>query len=107
MRMDNNKGILQKDKKDRNKVAVALSYDQEEEVPRIVASGKGYLADKILEVAKESNVPIHTDEKLTNTLSKLELGDYIPKELYEVVAEVMLFVDKMDKIKGKVYTKEG
>lgn len=105
--MDNNKGILQKDKKDHNKVAVALAYDKEEEAPRIVASGKGYLADKILEVAKESSVPIHTDEKLTNTLSKLELGDYIPKELYEVVAEVMLFVDKMDKIKGKVYIKEG
>ena len=107
MRKDYNKDVLKKDKKDRNKVAVALTYVPEEEAPRIVASGKGYLADRILEVAKESNVPIHTDEKLTNTLSKLELGDYIPKELYEVVAEVMLFVDKMDKIKGKAYTKEG
>lgn len=107
MRKNNYNDVPEKENLNRNKVAVALSYVPDEDAPRIVASGKGYLADKILEVAKESNVPIHADEKLTNTLSKLELGDYIPKELYEVVAEVMLFVDKMDKIKGKVYTKEG
>lgn len=60
------------------------------------------MADKIIEKAKENTIPIHEDEKLANTLSKLEIGDAIPPELYEVVAEVLVFVDSMDKIKGKL-----
>lgn len=84
------------------KTAVALSYEPSEEAPKIIASGKGILADKILDKAKETQIPVHQDEKLANTLSKLEIGDFIPPELYEVVAEVLLFVDKLDKIKDKV-----
>ena len=60
------------------------------------------MAEKIIEKAKESDVPLHQDSKLANTLSKLEIGDYIPPELYEVVAEILVFVDEMEKIKGKV-----
>ena len=84
------------------RTAIALSYEPDEAAPKIIASGKGYLADKIIERAKEANIPLHKDEKLANTLSKLEIGDMIPKELYEVVAEILVFVDKMDRIKGKV-----
>ncbi|MBO7096497.1 MAG: EscU/YscU/HrcU family type III secretion system export apparatus switch protein, partial [Lachnospiraceae bacterium] len=51
---------------------------------------------------KESDVPVHEDDKLANTLSKLEIGDLIPPELYEVVAEILIFVDSMDKIKSKL-----
>jgi flagellar biosynthesis protein len=90
----------------RIKTAVALSYDPEDEAPKVLASGRGYLAEKIIRKAKEADIPLHQDEKLANTLSKLEIGDMIPKELYEVVAEVLLFVDKMDRIKGKVYENE-
>ena len=86
----------------KNKIAVALEYEPSEEAPKIVASGRGYLAEKIIERAVEENVPLHKDDKLAGTLSKLEIGDAIPPELYEVVAEVLLFVDKVDKIKGKV-----
>lgn len=86
----------------KNKIAVALEYEPSEEAPKIVASGRGYLAEKIIERAVEENVPLHKDDKLAKTLSKLEIGDAIPPELYEVVAEVLLFVDKVDKIKGKV-----
>ena len=86
----------------RLKTAVALSYDPEEIAPKIIASGKGYVAEKILEGAKEHQIPTHQDSGLANTLSKLEIGDYIPPELYEVVAEVLVYVDKMDRIKGKV-----
>ena len=57
---------------------------------------------KIIEKAKESNVPIHQDSKLAGTLSKLEIGDMIPPELYEAVAEVLIFVDAMEKIKSKM-----
>jgi len=82
--------------------AIALSYEPTEAAPKIIASGKGYLADKIIQKATESDIPLHRDEKLANTLSKLEIGDSIPPELYEVVAEILVFVDKMDRIKNKV-----
>jgi flagellar biosynthesis protein len=81
---------------------VALSYEPNEEAPKVIASGRGYLAEKIIEKAKESDIPLHQDAKLAQTLSKLEIGDMIPPELYEVVAEILVFVDKMDKIKSKV-----
>lgn len=84
------------------KTAVALQYNPGEEAPKIVATGKGILAEKILDKAKEHDVPVYEDEKLANTLSKLEIGDMIPPELYEVVAEILVFVDKMDRIKKKV-----
>lgn len=84
------------------KQAVALSYDPEDEAPRILATGRGILAERILEKAKESNVPVHKDGKLADTLSRLEIGEMIPPELYEVVAEILLFVDSMDKIKEKM-----
>ncbi len=87
----------------KSKTAVALSYDPEDQAPKVIASGKGYLADRIIEKAKEADIPLHKDEKLANSLSKLEIGDAIPSELYEVVAEVLVFVDKMDRIKGKVF----
>lgn len=89
--------------KEKPRIAVALSYELEETAPKVIASGKGYLADKIIEKSKEANIPLHKDEKLANTLSKLELGEVIPPELYGVVAEILLFVDKMDRIKGKVF----
>ena len=83
------------------KTAVALEYNPSDEAPKIIASGKGFLAEKIIEKAKEADVPVHKDDRLAQSLSKLEIGDYIPKELYQVVAEVLLFVDRMDRIKAK------
>ncbi len=51
---------------------------------------------------KKNDVPLYKDNKLANTLSKLEIGDVIPPELYEVVAEILVFVDDMDKLKAKI-----
>ncbi len=89
---------------DRGKIkqAIALEYDPADDAPRVVASGRGSLAEKIIEKAKESEVPIHRDDKLADTLSRLEIGDAIPPELYEVVAEILIFVDSMDKLKSKL-----
>ncbi|MBP3543904.1 MAG: EscU/YscU/HrcU family type III secretion system export apparatus switch protein [Lachnospiraceae bacterium] len=87
---------------DKTKQAVALSYDVGDEAPRIVAAGKGAVAERIIEKAKENDVPLYEDSKLAGTLSRLEIGDTIPPELYEVVAEILLFVDDMDKLRGKV-----
>ena len=84
------------------KQAIALSYDPAEDAPTVVASGKGVLAERIIEKAKEADVSLHRDDSLAETLSKLEIGEMIPAELYEVVAEILVFVDSMDKIKGKM-----
>ncbi len=85
-----------------DRTAVAITYDPKEAAPKVIASGKGYLADKIIERAKEADIPLHKDEKLAGTLSKIQIGDMIPPELYDVVAEVLVFVDKMDRIKSKL-----
>ncbi len=91
-------------KKEENKVkqAIALEYDPSDAAPRVIAAGRGALAERIIEKAKESAVPVHRDDKLADTLSRLEIGDMIPPELYEVVAEILMFVDSMDKIKSKI-----
>lgn len=89
-------------KKEKPKQAVALEYDPADVAPRILAIGRGHVAERIIETAKESDVPVHKDEKLARTLSKLEVGDAIPPELYEVVAEVLVFVDRLEKIRGKI-----
>jgi flagellar biosynthesis protein len=87
----------------RKKKAVALQYEPEEDTaPRVIASGEGYLAEKIIEKAAIEDIPVHKDEKLAESLSQIEIGECIPPELYQIVAEIMLYVDHMDKIKGKV-----
>ncbi|MCD7726537.1 MAG: EscU/YscU/HrcU family type III secretion system export apparatus switch protein [Clostridiales bacterium] len=90
------------EKNKKPKQAIALEYDPSEAAPRVIASGKGALAERIIEKAKEADVPVHRDDKLAETLSRLEIGDMIPPELYEVVAEILVFVDSMDKIKAKM-----
>lgn len=89
-------------KENKVKQAIALEFDPNDEAPKVVASGKGALAERIIEKAKESDVPVHRDDKLADTLSRLDIGEMIPPELYEVVAEILVFVDAMDKIKSKM-----
>lgn len=89
----------------KTKAAVAIAYSPADEAPKIIATGRGILADKIIDAAKEADIPLHEDKRLVETLSKLDIGDYIPQELYEVVAEILLFVDKLDRIKEKVNKK--
>lgn len=101
----NQNRTLKPDKsKGENKVkqAIALEYNPDEDAPKVIASGRGLLAEKIIEKAQEHDVPIHRDDKLANTLSRLDIGEMIPPELYEVVAEILVFVDSMDKLKSKV-----
>lgn len=98
--MENNENKEYKDYKE--KQAIALTYQPGTEAPTIVAAGKGYLAEKIIKTAKENDVPLYADDKLADTLSRLQIGDSIPPELYKVVADILVFVDNMDKIKGKI-----
>ncbi|MCR5627860.1 MAG: EscU/YscU/HrcU family type III secretion system export apparatus switch protein [Lachnospiraceae bacterium] len=89
-------------KQEKVKTAVAIQYVPGEVAPKVVASGKGHVAEKIIEEAKAADVPLHEDSKLAQTLSNLEIGEMIPPELYEVVAEVLVFVDRMEKLKHKL-----
>ncbi len=86
----------------KRKTAVALSYEKGDHAPKILASGVGEVAEKIIETAKEADVPLYEDAPLASTLAKLEIGDAIPPELYEVVAEILVFVNDMDRMKSKI-----
>ena len=94
--------LNQNGKSDMDKTAVAIAYEPGEAAPKILATGKGKVAEKIIETAKETKVPTYKDNKLASTLSKLQIGDMIPPELYEVVAEILVFVDDMDRMKAKL-----
>ncbi|MBD0380375.1 EscU/YscU/HrcU family type III secretion system export apparatus switch protein [Paenibacillus sedimenti] len=79
------------------KKAVALRYAPEaQRAPTIVAKGKGHMADTILQKAKENGVPIQEDSSLVEVLSKLDLDQEIPPELYQLVAEVLSFIYRSD-----------
>lgn len=90
----------------KRKQAIAIQYNPDEVAPKILASGTGIIADKIIEKAKSSDVPLYEDNKLANTLSKLDIGEYIPPELYSIVVEILVFVDNLDKIKGKIHDRK-
>lgn len=91
--------------KQEKKTAVALEYEPGDQAPKVIATGQGLLAEKIIDVAKEVNVPIHKDEKLARSLSMLDIGEYIPPELYSIVAEILVFVDGMERIQSKIKKK--
>lgn len=79
------------------KEAAALRYSPENGgAPEIVASGRGDTAERIIEKAKETGVPLYENADLAGTLNLLEIGSEIPSELYEVVAQILVFVNKLD-----------
>ena len=84
--------------------AVAILYDSQKDAsPKVIASGKGEVARKIIETAKEAGVHIQEDPNLVELLSKIEIGAEIPRELYQTVAEVLAFVYQVnDKFKKKM-----
>ena len=88
--------------KQKVKTAVALAYDPNEDgAPKVIASGKGALAEKLIEQAKDNKITVHEDDKLAETLSRLEIGERSAPELYELVAEILVFVAAMDQRKAK------
>lgn len=82
----------------KNKEVVALKYDGEG-APKVTAKGKGEVARKILEIAKAHDIPLYQDEELSKLLSKVELGQEIPEQLYLAVARVIRFVFELNKEK--------
>ncbi len=73
--------------------AVALEYNSYKDLaPRITASGKGGMAEKIIQLAYEYNIPIYEDSELVEILSILEINSFIPIEVYGVVAEILSYI---------------
>ncbi len=79
-------------------MAIALGYEQDRmKAPQVIATGKGYLAARIIEIAKEYKIPVEKDPVLAEALSQLELGQEIPPELYQAVAEILVFIMQTDR----------
>ncbi len=84
------------------KQATALQYSPDTDVaPKVIATGQGIVAEKIIEKAKEADVPVYQNANLAQTLSALGIGDQIPPEIYEVVAEILVFIGSVDKSYGE------
>jgi len=78
--------------------AVALKYDKNGSgAPKVLASGKGTLADTIIQKAEEFNIPIFANKALVNSLIDLEINQEIPSELYQAVVEVFVWLMKNEK----------
>jgi len=83
---------------DKRKKVAALKYKPNEDTaPKVVAKGSGWLADKILEVARENRIPLKEDRQLVEVLSAIDLNREIPPELYKAVAEILAFVYRVTK----------
>lgn len=82
--------------KEKMKKAAALSYKEGQDAPIVTAIGKGEVAERIIKTAKENDVPLFENAELVSTLIHLDLGQQIPKELYSVVAEVLIFVSDIE-----------
>ncbi len=83
------------------KKAVAVKYSKDDMAPKVLAKGQGIVAENIIENAKEEDISVIEDKALVDELTKVEIGEYIPEELYEVVAKVLLFVSDIDKARDK------
>ena len=77
--------------------AVAVRYDPDEIAPKILAKGAGLIAEKILENAQTSDVEIHKDAALVDDLTRMDIGEHIPPELYEAVAQILVFISELDR----------
>ncbi len=76
--------------------AVALRYDGGSSAPIVVASGMGYLAEKIVEVAADNGVPVYEDNSLATMLSQLQLGEQIPDSLYQAIVQIYVYFLNFD-----------
>lgn len=84
--------------KDKSEKAAALKYRRgKDSAPKLVAKGRGKVAEKIIEIAKTHGIPVQEDKELVEFLSMLDLYQEIPPELYRAVAEILAFVYSLKK----------
>ena len=85
---------------EKHKKAVALKYDRgKAAAPKVTAKGRGAVAERILALAKEHKIPIEKDSTLMEALYRLDINEEIPEELYQVVAELLAFIYRMNALK--------
>jgi flagellar biosynthesis protein len=88
-------------KEDHQDKAVALKYERgKAPAPRVTAKGRGLVAEKILAIARENNIPVKQDKLLLDSLYKLDINEEIPEELYRVIAEILAFVYRMNRARA-------
>lgn len=84
--------------KQQEKSAVALRYEPATyEAPKVTAKGRGLLADKIIEMARDHGIPVKEDADLVQVLSQVDIGQEVPPSVYRVVAELLAFVYQMNR----------
>jgi len=84
-------------------LAASLQYDKDKDkAPKITAKGKGLIADKIIELARENGIPIQQDPGLVQILCKLDIDEEIPVELYRAIAELLAFVYSMNERRREI-----
>ncbi|MCC6933426.1 MAG: EscU/YscU/HrcU family type III secretion system export apparatus switch protein [Deltaproteobacteria bacterium] len=76
--------------------AIALRYDLEDKAPHVVAAGAGEIAKKIIEIAEANNIPVYEEDSLTEVLGRISIGQQIPQETFELVAEILAFLYRTD-----------
>ena len=76
--------------------AIGLRYEQGDDAPQVVATGRGLIAERIIEEAVAAGVPVREDPALAQALATLELEQLIPGDLYEVVAEALAWAYRLD-----------
>jgi flagellar biosynthesis protein len=77
--------------------AAVIKYDKETgKVPTVIAHGSGYVAQKIIEAAKQNNILLQEDSTLIENLLQIDLGDSVPPQLYEVIAEIFVLLEKIE-----------
>jgi flagellar biosynthesis protein len=78
--------------------AAAVSYDSDTDTaPKVLASGKGVIAERIIEIAREAGIPIQEDPALAEVLSGIDPGEEVPPETYMAIAEILVFIYRLDK----------
>lgn len=83
------------------KKAIALGYNKEKDnAPKVLASGKGVIAEQIIAAAKQNNIPIKEDKDLVEILSKIDINQEIPPNLYRAIAEIFSFLYRATKNKA-------
>jgi flagellar biosynthesis protein len=86
--------------------AVALRYNKEtDNAPRLVAKGRGLIAEKIREIAKVNNIPIHQDDDLVEILAQIDIDREVPPELYGAIAEILSWIYRANAVMKKELVK--
>jgi flagellar biosynthesis protein len=94
--MQNNKKTLSTTKPNANQQAIALAYDASDYAPKVVAKGRGLIAEQIIAKAKENGVFVHESKDLVALLMQVDLDDHIPPELYLAIAEILAWLYRLE-----------